>query len=236
MSEAKLTKLAQYSKETLRLQIIDSVNKPISDAEVILTGIINGVKQYTIILDKKTNTKGEIIKNITDIFPSPVSSFEIDINHKDYYPKPRDNHRRICRSYEYGHLCQARFNAKTPQFTIKQIDITNNIKTIDGISITKNFYKSCGTIELKAIYDDKEKINPNQIKWGYKIILQESKETSQTYTNSTQHTQNKKCESELICAIQKHQANQTIFEKININEIYQISKDKTFSNEMIYFG
>ena len=184
MSEAK-----EYSKETLRLQILDSANKPISEAEVTLTGIMKGIKQYTIILDKKTNSKGEIIKNITDIFPSPVSSFEIDINHKDYYPKPRDNHRRICRSYEYGHPCAAKFNAKTPKFAIKQVDIINNIKNIDDISIAKNFYKSGSIIELKAIYDKKD-IKPSQIKWAYKIILQEFKETSQAYTNPTQDTQN----------------------------------------------
>ena len=230
MSEAK-----EYSKETLRLQILDSANKPISEAEVTLTGIMKGIKQYTIILDKKTNSKGEIIKNITDIFPSPVSSFEIDINHKDYYPKPRDNHRRICRSYEYGHPCAAKFNAKTPKFAIKQVDIINNIKNIDDISIAKNFYKSGSIIELKAIYDKKD-IKPSQIKWAYKIILQEFKETSQAYTNPTQDTQNKKSESELICAIQKHQANQTIFDKINIANIYPINKDKTFSNKMIYFS
>lgn len=230
MSETK-----EYSKETLRLQILDSANKPISEAEVTLTGIIKGIKQYTIILDKKTNSKGEIIKNITDIFPSPVSSFEIDINHKDYYPKPRDNYRRICRSYEYGHPCAAKFNAKTPKFAIKQVDIINNIKNIDGISIAKNFYESGSIIELKAIYDKKD-IKPSQIKWAYKIILQEFKETSQAYTNPTQDTQNKKSESELICAIQKHQANQTIFDKINIANIYPINKDKTFSNKMIYFS
>ena len=230
MSETK-----EYSKETLRLQILDSANKPISEAEVTLTGIIKGIKQYTIILDKKTNSKGEIIKNITDIFPSPVSSFEIDINHKDYYPKPRDNYRRICRSYEYGHPCAAKFNAKTPKFAIKQVDIINNIKNIDDISIAKNFYESGSIIELKAIYDKKD-IKPSQIKWAYKIILQEFKETSQAYTNPTQDTQNKKSESELICAIQKHQANQTIFDKINIANIYPINKDKTFSNKMIYFS
>ena len=111
MSEAK-----EYSKETLQLQILDFVNKPISEAEVILLAM--GQKQgQKITLQNKTNHKG-----LTSIDLQPyikhINRFEITINHPKYYTYPTNRTRKICRSYEYGHLCVEKFD-KIPAFYFK---------------------------------------------------------------------------------------------------------------------
>ena len=111
MSEAK-----EYSKETLQLQILDFVNKPISEAEVILLAM--GQKQgQKITLQNKTNHKG-----LTSIDLQPyikhINRFEVTINHPKYYTYPTNRTRKICRSYEYGHLCVEKFD-KIPTFYFK---------------------------------------------------------------------------------------------------------------------
>lgn len=111
MSEAK-----ECSKETLQLQILDFVNKPISEAEVILLAM--GQKQgQKITLQNKTNHKG-----LTSIDLQPyikhINRFEITINHPKYYTYPTNRTRKICRSYEYGHLCVEKFD-KIPAFYFK---------------------------------------------------------------------------------------------------------------------
>ena len=162
MSEAKLTKLAQYSKDTLRLQIIDSKNNPISDAEVILLAM--GQKQgQRITLQNKTNYNG-----LTSIDLQPyikhINRFEITINHPKYYTYPTNRTRKICRSYEYGHLCVEKFD-KIPTFYFKD--------NILNISQNPNFIKQ---YELKSACEQKA-----QEQKEYYIQLQSSQKSLTIY-------------------------------------------------------
>ncbi|WP_334088481.1 hypothetical protein, partial [Helicobacter typhlonius] len=157
----------EYSKDTLRIQIIDSKNNPIKDAEIRLIGIKN-TEKYDVALNEKTNINGEIVFDKTEKLRENTQSFEIRINHPDYQIKPKDNYRRICRSYEYGRLCRATFESKISDFAVQKVIIDNKFLLKDiGLTITKNFYKPNDKIMFKAEYDT-NKIKPNEIKWGYK--------------------------------------------------------------------
>ena len=103
----------EYSKDTLRIQIIDSKNNPIKGAEVILLGMGQREGQK-ITLPDKTDSQGEITFNFQKYIKN-INRFEITINHPDYYSYPINRNRKICRSYEYGHLCVESF-AKIPTF------------------------------------------------------------------------------------------------------------------------
>lgn len=103
----------EYSKDTLRIQIIDSKNNPIKGAEVILLGMGQREGQK-ITLPDKTDSQGEITFNFQKYIKN-INRFEITINHPDYYSYPINHNRKICRSYEYGHLCVESF-AKIPTF------------------------------------------------------------------------------------------------------------------------
>ncbi|EFR47673.1 hypothetical protein HCCG_02222 [Helicobacter cinaedi CCUG 18818 = ATCC BAA-847] len=84
--------------------------------------------------------------------------------------KPKDNYRRICRSYEYGRLCRATFEPKLSNFAVQKVIIDNKFLLKDiGHTITKNFYKPNDKIMLKAEYDT-NKVKHNEIKWGYKKL------------------------------------------------------------------
>ena len=103
----------EYSKDKLRIQIIDSKNNPIKGAEVILLGMGQREGQK-ITLPDKTDSQGEITFNFQKYIKN-INRFEITINHPDYYSYPINRNRKICRSYEYGHLCVESF-AKIPTF------------------------------------------------------------------------------------------------------------------------
>lgn len=103
----------EYSKDILRIQIVDSNGKPIPNAEVVLLAMGQKVGQK-IALPDKTNFQGETLFNIQEHIKN-INRFEITINHPDYYSYPINRNRKICRSYEYGHLCVESF-AKIPTF------------------------------------------------------------------------------------------------------------------------
>lgn len=103
----------EYSKDMLRIQIVDSNGKPIPNAEVVLLAMGQKVGQK-IALPNKTNFQGETLFNIQEHIKN-INRFEITINHPDYYSYPINRNRKICRSYEYGHLCVESF-AKIPTF------------------------------------------------------------------------------------------------------------------------
>ena len=165
MSEAQ-----EYSKETLRLQILDSANKPISEAEVRIIAFENQAR-YEVFLDNKTDSNGIVQFNILEKFKKNTQKFEVFIQHKDFYSKPIYNHRIICRSYEYGFLCTIKFKSKKANFSVQKIDIEPiiiQVKETKG-KFVKNFYKPSDRIYLTAIYN-KNKAKYNEIKWGYEII------------------------------------------------------------------
>ena len=159
-----------YSKETIRIRIRDIQNNPIVNAKVRLIGVKNKTK-YDIPLDEKTNANGEIVFDSKEKLQENTQSFEIRISHQDYQAKPKDNYRRLCRSYEYGHLCHATFEHKLSNFAVQKVVIESDEFLLQDIrhSIKKNFYKTGNRVMLKAQYDE-NKVKPQEIKWGYKIL------------------------------------------------------------------
>lgn len=103
----------EYSKDMLRIQIVDSNGKPIPNAEVVLLAMGQKVGQK-ILLDTPTDSNGKTLFN-SKPYLKDINRFEITINHPDYYSYPINRNRKICRSYEYGHLCVESF-AKIPTF------------------------------------------------------------------------------------------------------------------------
>ena len=101
-----------YSKETIRIR--DIQNNPIVNAKVILLamGLKTGQK---IPLDGTTDSNGEILFD-SKPYLKDINRFEITIEHKDYYTYPKNRVRKLCRSYEYGHLCEESFE-KIPSFS-----------------------------------------------------------------------------------------------------------------------
>lgn len=117
-----------YSKETIRIRIRDMQDNPIVNAKVILLamGLKTGQK---IPLDGTTDSNGEILFD-SKPYLKDINRFEITIEHKDYYTYPKNRVRKLCRSYEYGHLCEESFE-KIPSFyyngttlTLSQSDCT----------------------------------------------------------------------------------------------------------------
>ena len=103
-----------YSKETIRIRIRDMQDNPIVNAKVILLamGLKTGQK---IPLDGTTDSNGEILFD-SKPYLKDINRFEITIEHKDYYTYPKNRVRKLCRSYEYGHLCEESFE-KIPSFS-----------------------------------------------------------------------------------------------------------------------
>ena len=145
-------------------------DNPIVNAKVRLIGIKNKTK-YDIELDEKTNANGEVVFDSKEKLQENTQSFEIRISHQDYQAKPKDNYRRLCRSYEYGHLCHATFEHKLSNFAVQKVVIESDEFLLQDIrhSIKKNFYKTGNRVMLKAQYDE-NKVKPQEIKWGYKIL------------------------------------------------------------------
>ncbi|WP_260604746.1 hypothetical protein [Campylobacter sp. MIT 99-7217] len=156
----------QYSKDMIRIQIVDSNGNPIENAGVILLAM--GQKEgQKIALPNKTNFQGEIIFNLQEHIKN-INRFEITINHPDYYPYPINRNRKICRSYEYGHLCEESF-AKIPAFYF-------NGKTLN-ISHHPNPIK---TYTLKHLLNQDSN---NQTQKEYYIQLQENSTSLKIYTD-----------------------------------------------------
>lgn len=154
----------EYSKDTLRIQIIDSKNNPIKDAEVILLGM--GQKEgQKIALPDKTDFQGEITFNFQKYIKN-INRFEITINHPDYYSYPINRNRKICRSYEYGHLCVESF-AKIPTFYF-------NGKTL-------NISQCPNPTEKYALKNLLNQDSNNQIQKEYYIQLQSNQKSFSIY-------------------------------------------------------
>ena len=105
--------IQEYSKETIRIHIRDMQDKPIANAKVTLLAMGQKAGQK-IPLDTPTDSNGEILFN-SKLYLKDINRFEITIEHTDYYTYPKNRVRKLCRSYEYGHLCQESFE-KIPVF------------------------------------------------------------------------------------------------------------------------
>lgn len=156
----------EYSKDTLRIQIVDFQNNPIKNAEVIL--LASGQREgQKIALPNKTNSQGEIIFNFQEHIKN-INRFEITINHSDYYSYPINCNRKICRSYEYGHLCVESF-AKIPTFYF-------NGKTLN----MSHYPNPTKTYALKTLLNQDSN---NQTQKEYYIQLQENSTFLKIYTD-----------------------------------------------------
>ena len=156
----------EYSKDMLRIQIVDSNGKPIPNAEVVLLAMGQKVGQK-IALPDKTNFQGETLFNIQEHIKN-INRFEITINHPDYYSYPINRNRKICRSYEYGHLCVESF-AKIPTFYF-------NGKTLN----MSHYSNPTKTYALKTLLNQDSN---NQAQKEYYIQLQENSTSLKIYTD-----------------------------------------------------
>ncbi|WP_238702146.1 hypothetical protein [Helicobacter bilis] len=164
----------EYSKDTLRIQIVDFQNNPIENAKVILLAMGQKVGQK-IALPNKTNFQGEIIFNIQEHIKN-INRFEITINHSDYYSYPINRNRKICRSYEYGHLCVESF-AKITMFYF-------NGKTLN----MSHYPNPTKTYALKTLLNQDPN---NQAQKEYYIQLQSNQKSFNIYKdgNLTQESE-----------------------------------------------
>ena len=97
-----------------------------------------------------------------------INRFEITINHPDYYSYPINRNRKICRSYEYGHLCIESF-AKIPTFYF-------NGKTLN----MSHYPNPTKTYALKTLLNQDSN---NQAQKKYYIQLQENSTALKIYTD-----------------------------------------------------
>ena len=156
----------RYSKDMLRIQIVNSNGKPIPNAEVVLLAMGQKVGQK-IALPDKTNFQGETLFNIQEHIKN-INRFEITINHPDYYSYPINRNRKICRSYEYGHLCVESF-AKIPTFYF------------NGKMLNVSHYSNpTKTYALKTLLNQDSN---NQAQKEYYIQLQENSTSLKIYTD-----------------------------------------------------
>ena len=156
----------EYSKDMLRIQIVDSNGKPIPNAEVVLLAMGQKVGQK-IALPDKTNFQGETLFNIQEHIKN-INRFEITINHPDYYSYPINRNRKICRSYEHGHLCVESF-AKIPTFYF------------NGKMLNVSHYSNpTKTYALKTLLNQDSN---NQAQKEYYIQLQENSTSLKIYTD-----------------------------------------------------
>lgn len=158
MSNKENTK--DSSKELITIQILDSKNNPINNAKITLLAM--GQK---ILLDTSTDSNGKAPFN-SKPYLKDINRFEITINHPDYYSYPINRNRKICRSYEYGHLCVERFE-KIPAFYF-------NGKTL-SISQYPNYAKKYALKNPPTI------VSNNQIQNEYYIQLQENQKSLKIY-------------------------------------------------------
>ncbi|WP_416829616.1 hypothetical protein [Helicobacter ganmani] len=221
----------EYSKDTLRIQIVDFKDNPIEDAEVILLAMGQREGQK-IALPDKTNSQGETLFNIQEHIKN-INRFEITINRPDYYSYPINRNRKICRSYEYGHLCVESF-AKIPTFYFngKMLNISQcpnptkkyalkNLLNQDSNNQTqKEYYIQLqeNSIHFK-IYKDENLTQESE----YVLYLDSNQTTTQSKENKNLHFDNddtlKKFEKEIESIVKMNE------KKGNIQSIHKFIID-----------
>lgn len=219
----------EYSKDTLRIQIVDFQNNPIENAGVIL--LASGQREgQKIALPNKTNSQGEIIFNFQEHIKN-INRFEITINHPDYYPYPINRNRKICRSYEYGHLCAESF-AKIPTFhfngktlnmshnSTKTYVLKNPLNQDSSIQTQKEYYIQLqeNSTALK-IYTDENLTKESE----YALSLETA---TQTKSNQIQYTQQIRQTQDLQTESTLSQSNTTMILNFDSKEsLEQFTKD-----------
>lgn len=162
MSNKENTK--DSSKELIIIQILDSKNNPITNAKITLLAMGQKAGQK-ILLDTPTDSNGKTLFN-SKPYLKDINRFEITINHPDYYSYPINRNRKICRSYEYGHLCVERFE-RIPSFYY-------NGKTL-------NISQSPNPTKKYALKNPLNQASSNQTQKEYYIQLQENQESLKIY-------------------------------------------------------
>lgn len=187
--------IQEYSKETIRIRIRDMQDNPIANAKVTLLAMGQKAGQK-IPLDTPTDSNGEILFN-SKPYLKDINRFEITIEHTDYYTYPKNRVRKLCRSYEYGHLCQESFE-NIPVFyyngttlTLSQSDCTTkytlqDLSNQDSHNHTQEYYIQLQENQKSlTIYKDRN-------------LTQESAYALCLDTTQTQHAQQTLTESKQI--------------------------------------
>lgn len=180
MSNKENTK--DSSKELITIQILDSKNNPINNAKITLLAMGQKAGQK-IPLDTPTDSNGVALFN-SKPYLKDINRFEITINHPDYYSYPINRNRKICRSYEYGHLCVERFE-KIPSFYFngKTLAISPKINPFQKYSLKTQSLKS----QAKQEYYIQLQENQNSLTiYKDRNLTQESGYTLCLGTQSTQ--------------------------------------------------
>ncbi|WP_245945871.1 hypothetical protein [Helicobacter didelphidarum] len=205
----------EYSKETIRLQITDLQGKAIEGAEVELLGI--GPKSSKkIILPNKTDSNGEVMFDSKKEF-GDINRFEIRINHKDFYAYPKNRSRKVCKSYEYGHLCMQDFIRKVKFYFDEEY-----------ISISQ-YPNSPKSYKIQILPNPTQSIKQQVVQEEYYIKLETNKEILQIYKDSNL-TQN----SDYALYLQLNPINSASKSSNQTTEIYFNDKDslKSFQKEI----
>ena len=187
--------IQEYSKETIRIRIRDMQDNPIANAKVTLLAMGQKAGQK-IPLDTPIDSNGEILFD-SKPYLKDINRFEITIEHTDYYTYPKNRVRKLCRSYEYGHLCQESFE-NIPVFyydgttlTLSQSDCTTkytlqDLSNQDSHNHTQEYYIQLQENQKSlTIYKDRN-------------LTQESAYALCLDTTQTQHAQQTLTESKQI--------------------------------------
>ncbi len=197
--------IQEYSKETIRIRIRDMQDKPIANAKVTLLAMGQKAGQK-IPLDTPTDSNGEVLFN-SKPYLKDINRFEITIEHTDYYTYPKNRVRKLCRSYEYGHLCQESFeNIPVFYYNGTTLAISPKINPFQKYSLKTQSLKSQAKQEYYIQLQENQK---SLTIYKDRNLTQESAYTLCLDTTQTQQTGQTPTESKQARYIESNQSKQT---------------------------
>lgn len=211
-----------YSKETIKIHIKDThSNNPIVNAKVTLLAMGQKTGQK-IPLDTPTDSNGEVLFN-SKPYLKDINRFEITIEHKDYYSYPIYRTRKLCRSYEYGHLCEERFE-KIPSFYYNgtTLAISPKINPFQKYSLKTQSLKSQAKQEYYIQLQENQK---SLTIYKDRNLTQESAYTLCLDTTQTQQTGQTRQTQDLQTQSQLSQSNTTLLNFESKESLERFTKD-----------
>ena len=211
-----------YSKETIKIHIKDThSNNPIVNAKVTLLAMGQKTGQK-IPLDTPTDSNGEVLFN-SKPYLKDINRFEIIIEHKDYYSYPIYRTRKLCRSYEYGHLCEESFE-KIPSFYYNgtTLAISPKINPFQKYSLKTQSLKSQAKQEYYIQLQENQK---SLTIYKDRNLTQESAYTLCLDTTQTQQTGQTRQTQDLQTQSQLSQSNTTLLNFESKESLERFTKD-----------
>lgn len=211
-----------YSKETIKIHIKDThSNNPIVNAKVTLLAMGQKTGQK-IPLDTPTDSNGEVLFN-SKPYLKDINRFEITIEHKDYYSYPIYRTRKLCRSYEYGHLYEERFE-KIPSFYYNgtTLAISPKINPFQKYSLKTQSLKSQAKQEYYIQLQENQK---SLTIYKDRNLTQESAYTLCLDTTQTQQTGQARQTQDLQTQSQLSQSNTTLLNFESKESLERFTKD-----------